>query len=36
MAIEKNKNISLEIAALVDNARDGNRWSFQELVRNPG
>lgn len=32
MATEKNKNMSLEIAALADNARNGNRWSFQELV----
>ena len=32
MATEKNKNKSLEIATLAENARDGNRWSFQELV----
>ena len=32
MATEKNKNMSLEIAALADNARNGSRWSFQELV----
>ncbi|MEN8231538.1 MAG: RNA polymerase sigma factor [Thermodesulfobacteriota bacterium] len=32
MATEKNKNMSLEIAALADSARDGNRWSFQELM----
>jgi RNA polymerase sigma-70 factor (ECF subfamily) len=32
MATEKNKNMSLEIATLADDARDGNRWSFQELV----
>jgi len=32
MKIEDNKDISLKIAALVENARNGNRSSFQELV----
>jgi RNA polymerase sigma-70 factor (ECF subfamily) len=32
MKTEDNKDISLEIAALVENARNGNRSSFQELV----
>ncbi|MBW2466599.1 MAG: RNA polymerase sigma factor [Deltaproteobacteria bacterium] len=32
MAAEENKNISLKITELVDKAREGNRWSFQELV----
>ena len=32
MKTEDNKDISLKIAALVENARNGNRSSFQELV----
>lgn len=32
MTAEENKKISLEITALVEKARGGNRWSFQELV----
>jgi RNA polymerase sigma-70 factor (ECF subfamily) len=33
METENTKNIPLEIAALVEKARGGNRASFQELVR---
>jgi RNA polymerase sigma-70 factor (ECF subfamily) len=32
MKTEDNKDMSLKIAALVENARNGNRSSFQELV----
>jgi RNA polymerase sigma-70 factor (ECF subfamily) len=32
MATEKNKNMALKVAALADKAKQGNRWSFQELV----
>ena len=32
MATEENKNMSLKIAALAEKARDGNRFSFDELV----
>ncbi len=32
MAIEEKNKLDLEIAALADKARDGNRVSFQELV----
>ena len=33
MATQESKNMSLEIADLAERARDGNRGSFQELMR---
>ncbi len=32
MTTEDKNNMSLKITELADKARDGNRWSFQELV----